>query len=237
VPVIVGHLPPEAQAIVEARARELAAPHLVPPPVEAVQWDAVKRLQRFTWRGVPYALNLPGVHQTSNAAIALEVLRTLSTQGWELRGDAVRRVLQTIAWPARFEHLQVDPPIVLDGGHNRDGVSVALRTWMDCYGAPPGRIVFGCMKDKQADAMMDALGQTGAELHLVSPASPRSMAPEALAQMLTGRTSTVHASVAAACASIMTQPHPAGTLVLGSLMLAGEWKACMEQRPHQLHLN
>lgn len=235
VPAVLGPLPPAARAVIEARAREIGAPLAETAPAESPAWDPVRRLTTFRWRGTPFAVALPGLHQAANAALALDLLRVLSTRGWDLPGAAVRRAFETVRWPARFEILSPTPPLVLDGGHNPEGIARALETWLTCFGTPPGRIVFGCMKDKDAAAMLAPLAATGAELLLVPVQSPRTAAPGSLIAHAGPRATA--STVALAFAQARSAPHPAGTLVLGSLYLAGEWSALHAGSPHQLALN
>jgi dihydrofolate synthase/folylpolyglutamate synthase len=237
VPVVLGRLPAEARGVIEARAREIGAPLWESEPPGEVAWDASALVQHFRWRGSRYAIRLPGGHQADNAVVALEVLRVLAGRGWELRGDAVRRSFAQTVWPARFEILSTEPWLVLDGGHNPDGVRRALETWFDCRGQPPGRIVFGCMKDKNVSAMLEPLVASGAELVFVPVSSPRSAEPQALAEAVPPGVAVSVRSVEAAFQWQQTTPDPRGTLVLGSLYLAGEWMALRSRQPHQLALN
>jgi dihydrofolate synthase/folylpolyglutamate synthase len=236
VPAVLGPMDGEARSVIESRAQEVGAVLVDAVRPERVAWDAARSRQVFRWRGVDYALRLAGAHQAENAAIALELVRQLAGRGWEVRGDAVKRALDSAVWPARFEIVQAAPPLVLDGGHNREGLRTALETWRQCFGAAPGRIVFGCMKDKPVAEMLGVLRASGAELVFVPVRSPRSADPAELAREAGGAARDLP-SVAEAHAMTARDPHPDGTLVLGSLYLAGEWMARHQGRAHQLDLN
>lgn len=235
VPAVLGPIAPGPRAVIEARAAAIGAPLAETGAPSSIAWDSARGLTTFRWRGAAYAVRLPGPHQAANAALALDILRQLAARGWDLPGAAVRRAFETIHWPARFEILAQDPPLVLDGAHNPDGAALALETWRFCFGADPGRIVFGCMKDKDATAMLAPLAATGAEILLVPVHSPRSADPASLLPAAGTRARTT--TLAGAFEVAHTQPHPAGTLVLGSLYLAGEWSALHASSPHQLALN
>lgn len=235
VPAVLGPLLPVARAVIEARAQEIGAPLAETAPAESPAWDPTRRLTTFRWRGKPFAVALPGLHQAANAALALDLLRVLSSRGWDIPETAIRRGFETVRWPARFEILAHDPPVVLDGGHNPDGIARTLETWLTCFGTPPGRIIFGCMKDKDAATMLAPLTACGAEILLVPVQSPRSAAPESLIAHAGPRASV--STLAQAFTLTQSSPHPAGTLILGSLYLAGEWSALRAGSPHQLALN
>lgn len=238
VPAVVAPLPEDAMRVVRERADEVGAPWIACPEVEATAWDPATGCQTLRWNGVELAVSLPGPHQARNAVTALEILRALGGLGWEVRFNRVRTAWRSVAWPARFEILSRNPPLVLDGGHNAEGVRCALAAWKSCFGGHPGRIVFGCMKDKEADLMVAELAAGGGECWLVPVTSPRSADPQQLAAAATGaRELRAWASLAEAREAALTTPHPEGTLVLGSLYLAGEWKALATGTGHQLKLN
>jgi len=74
-------------------------------------------------------------------------------------------------------------------------------------------------------------------VELVPVTSPRSADPGQLAALFRKARTLVYASLPEAYQKWAGTPDPRGTLVLGSLYLAGEWKSLAESRPHQLGLN
>ncbi|MCD5568219.1 hypothetical protein LOB20_09675, partial [Lactobacillus delbrueckii subsp. lactis] len=50
--------------------------------------------------------------------------------------------------PGRFETVQQKPKIILDGGHNPDGISAFVETVQKLYPNAPKLIVNGFLKDK-----------------------------------------------------------------------------------------
>lgn len=235
VPALLGPIPEPARSVITTRARQIGAPLIDTAPAENPAWDPATRRTTFHWRGSSWAVPLPGTHQAANAALALDILRTLASLGWDLPAAAIRRGFDHAQWPARFEFLAHDPPLVLDGGHNPDGIARALATWLECHPHPPGRILFGCMKDKDASAMLAPLAATEAELWLLPIASPRGADPATLLPAAGPRARTI--TFDEAWQAHHRTPHPDGTLLLGSLYLAGQWRARHHGHPHQLALN
>lgn len=88
---------PAAAAVLLEVARAVGA------PLAVVEVDAGLRV------------GLPGRHQQENASLALALLEQA---GVSLRADAVARGLSQVRWPARWERLPGDPPLILDGAHN-----------------------------------------------------------------------------------------------------------------------
>lgn len=235
VPAVLGTIPDPARAVILQRAHEVKARPVETAPAESPCWDAAQHRTVFTWRGQSWSIPLAGRHQATNAALALDILRTLAGIGWELPAASVRRGLEHAQWPARFEFLSHCPAMVIDGGHNPDGIHRALETWQECHARPPGRILFGCMKDKDAASMLGPITATGAELWLLPVASPRGADPHDLAALAGGSTRVMNFEEA--WDAHHSCPHPEGTLLLGSLYLAGQWRARHYHRIHQLDLN
>lgn len=83
-------------------------------------------------------VGLTGRHQQENASLALALLEHA---GVALRDDAVARGLSSVRWPARWERLPGDPPLILDGAHNE----LSARALVELARADPllgGRPIF-----------------------------------------------------------------------------------------------
>jgi len=106
----------------------------------------------------------------------------------------------------------------LDGAHNAEGVKAALETWKEVYGSLPGRLIFGCLKDKPADEMLRIIRRTGAEIWGVELNDLRAADP------LSWKIQPVQlfSSVSEALLEDRKNSEPRGTLILGSLVLVGE---------------
>jgi dihydrofolate synthase / folylpolyglutamate synthase len=145
VPVVTAPQTPEVAEILAAHARAVGAPLAVTSPL----------------RRAPVGLS--GAHQAENAAVALAAARVLepSIEPADLDG---------VCWPGRLETLAVGTgALVLDVAHNPAGIHALVRhlagsdTRID-------RIVFGCMADKDAEAMVATLHELGVPLHFTDAA-------------------------------------------------------------------
>lgn len=105
---------------------------------------------------------LPGEHQRVNAALALAGARALDPA-------SAAADLDGVAWPARCERRALGAGrAVFDASHNPHGV-LALVTWLSSQPVPRRAIVFGCLGDKDAPAMLAHLRRLGAPCWLVPP--------------------------------------------------------------------
>lgn len=115
---------PSVQAELERAARRrgaaLEAVASVPAPPAAN--PLAHSQQHLRWRGrhgeYRVALPLRGAVPRENAAVAITAAERLIDLGAPLTSADIRRGLERVTWPARFELLQRQPvPVVADGAH------------------------------------------------------------------------------------------------------------------------
>jgi dihydrofolate synthase / folylpolyglutamate synthase len=104
--------------------------------------------------------------------------------GWSLRPDEREAALwaaRSLRPPARFEvHNVRGVPVVVDGGHNPEGLEAALGAVRAEYGDRPLGVVFGALKEKDVGSMLGVLGREARALVLTLPAyaDGRALNPE-----------------------------------------------------------
>lgn len=105
------------------------------------------------WKPLRLEIPLLGYHQATNAATAYIALQVAQEEGLMVTDDAIREGFKTVKWPARFEILQREPPVIIDSAHNRDS-ALKLRVAIDDYfDGMPVILVFGASADKDVDGM------------------------------------------------------------------------------------
>jgi dihydrofolate synthase/folylpolyglutamate synthase len=227
---VIGPQPPEAEAVIEARANALGAP--------LVRWhrdwycEAAGNGMRFS--GEDWRLDLPlpsllGAHQIINAGTAIACLERL--RAFPLSSEAVARGLQRIEWPARLQQLTRGPlaamlppgwELWLDGGHN-PGAGVILADVVAGWRDRPLYLIVGMMNTKDAAGFLGPLAPYAKELAGVTiPGEENPLPAEAIAATArsVGMTATAAASVDAALARFMLDS-PGRVLICGSLHFAG----------------
>ena len=164
VPVVVGELPPDAEAAIDAIARERGA-----PVVRTMARDA----DGFT-------VGLSGAHQRGNAAVAARLLTIVNDRGIKVPAEAIAEGLANPGWPGRLDRRQLTGgrELLLDAAHNPAGAA-ALASYLE--DAPPVPLVFAAMRDKDVPQMFDALLPAVSHLVLTRASNPRSTDPESLA--------------------------------------------------------
>jgi dihydrofolate synthase / folylpolyglutamate synthase len=226
-----------ASRVIKNRAEELGC------PVETVGQEARQLVQRettselleFKYQGLTWGLGLKGIYQIDNALLALKVCEVLQSQGWNIPEAAKKNGLAQAEWPGRFDILSQNPAWVLDGGHNVQGLQSALLSWRHWFKCDPEQIIFGCVAEKDLNAMAEQFTRNDSTIHLVMLSTARSQTLECLQAAFCGRKVMTHGSVGEAMAHC--KKNGKSTLIIGSLYLVGEVLALLKNHPHELKLN
>jgi dihydrofolate synthase / folylpolyglutamate synthase len=162
-PVVIGHIPPEAENVIRARAAELHS------PVHSVREAFGEDISNYP------ATNLEGNYQRWNAGTATLVARLLPPR-WRLDEETVKRSLRHVSWPGRWERVELGGrPVVLDASHNPEGASVLdenLRLLCQQTGRAPVVIV-GVLGTARARPLIETICRYAREIHLVVPNQAR----------------------------------------------------------------
>ena len=116
--------------------------------------EAVEKATALFFVPPPSAKKVPdalGRHQQHNAALAEAAAKELG-----IKEEVIAKALEhTQPLPCRFETIQQEPLIILDGAHNVAKMKTTI-TLMQRLGEK-AHIIFGCTATKDAEAMIDLL--------------------------------------------------------------------------------
>jgi dihydrofolate synthase/folylpolyglutamate synthase len=224
VPLVIGRVPPEAEAVIAAHAAEVGAPVVRAGPDGTLQKSANGLAFCRTGEAVQdgIALGLEGAFQLCNAEVALLLLSRLGAP-FAPSASAVRDGLAGVHWPGRLAVLRKDPLVVVDGAHNPAGVAALAAELPRLVGARRLVLVFAVMADKAWPAMLEHLLPSASEV-IVTRVGRRGLDPGGLAAATSGGV-PVRAVVdprAAMRLAIESAAPDGAVLVTGSLFLAGE---------------
>ncbi|MDP9457214.1 MAG: Mur ligase family protein [Actinomycetota bacterium] len=125
----------------------------------------------------PATAGLPP-HLARNARLGMRAAEVLL--GRPLLGEEQRRA--AALWgrlPARFEEFEVDGvPVVVDGGHNPEGIAATLAAVRARYAGKPLVVVFGALREKDLVGMLGAVEGEAASVVLTRPGGSGGRAAE-----------------------------------------------------------
>ncbi|MGF1491476.1 MAG: bifunctional folylpolyglutamate synthase/dihydrofolate synthase [Microcoleaceae cyanobacterium] len=197
-PAIVGQLPPEAKAVVQARILELNCPATwIQPAIRQPQQSNLPNRARYN--GIDYALPLLGDVQLINSALAIATLQVLQQQGWQISKIAITQGIAQTHWPGRIQWTQWQGhSLLIDGAHN-PAAAQELGQYVDqlrtssqvgALDSPwpkadprPVTWIMGMLSTKDHADIFQALLRQGDSLYLVPVPDHSSAIPEELAQL------------------------------------------------------
>ena len=180
-PIIVGQLPPEAEKVVVAKARELNAPITFVEPATEVN-IAANNVRWAKYQDLEYPLPLLGTVQLNNSALAIATIKILQQQGWEVPELAIQTGINKTRWQGRLQWITWNSqPLLIDGAHN-PAAAIALREYVDTLNKPVVWIM-GMLSTKDHEDIFEALLKPADELYLVPVPDHSSAEPEELAAL------------------------------------------------------
>jgi dihydrofolate synthase/folylpolyglutamate synthase len=161
VAVICGPMPVEAEAVVYKEAAEKKVPTLGSDeavffqPLESRRTDQLIDIEASGNQYRNVRLPLGGSFQLENCGIAVAALEDLADlEGLRLQ---MKKGLEAVQWPGRFQSLSMKPPILFDGAHNPNAAATLFQTLEDVFPRFGKTYVFGFMKDKDVEGILAAL--------------------------------------------------------------------------------
>jgi dihydrofolate synthase/folylpolyglutamate synthase len=143
-------------------------------------------------------IKLLGGHQPYNAALSVIAANILNHKGYKISEDNIRQGLMKTRWPGRFEIVNPDPTVIIDGAHNVEA-AVVLSTGLKTYFTDK-KIMFitGVLADKQYEQMYAPFIPIAKEFFTITPDNPRALTANELKDYL----SQFHSKVTA-CDSVI----------------------------------
>ena len=165
IPLVTGHIVPEALAVIDRIAEGKDAPRIAYGRDYHVRHqESVVTGEVFDYtsdvRKGCFQTGLLGLHQIENAGMALALLDIYCQEiGQELASnDLLAQALEETRWPGRLEVLSSEPMMILDGAHNPHAIKALLTTLQERFADYHKEILFTCIKTKALEDMLDLLG-------------------------------------------------------------------------------
>ncbi len=229
VPVVVGRMTPEAGRVItevaaSVKAPEIRADDVIRMAVRVTDGRSMIELQTARRDYGPVTLALLGRHQIDNALVAVAVLETLETAGFEVGRNAVRAGLEDVCWPGRLD-LRTMPDgrrVLFDAAHNPAGAAAVAAYLRDSVprGLP---VVFAAMADKDWRGMLRTLGTVATHFVVTRATNSRAADPALIAEEARALGTTAVEIVEPPAAALEhAWRHGSMVAVTGSIFLVGE---------------
>ncbi len=140
--------------------------------------------QAFIFEEENYEISLLGKHQIENAVIAVKVLNTLRTMGYEkLTIEKSKRGLLNTKWRGRFEVIGNKPCFIVDGAHNVAAAKKLVESIRFYFTNRKIVYIMGMFRDKEYDKVIQITAPLASQIITVAtPGNPRALPTVELAQ-------------------------------------------------------
>jgi dihydrofolate synthase/folylpolyglutamate synthase len=239
VPVVSAPQKPEALEVLERKAAEHKAPFtLIGRDVSFESLGHSLDGQSLEVRSGEntYAFTIPllGVHQVQNAAVAAAALWALRTQRIAVPDSAIQHGFASVKWPARFEVVRRDPPVIFDSAHNQDSFARLKQALEDYFPSRKAYLVFGASEDKNIPGMFSEIQPLVQLMFITKSFHPRALDPEKISQLAVEARVPfmVSPSVEDAFSRALDLSEKDGSIVLsaGSMFVTAEVMAAWKKR-------
>ena len=164
IPLVTGHIVPEALTVIDSIAEAKNAPRLAyGKDYQVRHQESVVAGEIFDYtssvRQGRFQTGLLGLHQIENAGMALALLDIYCQEiGRELASnDLLAQALEETRWPGRLEVVSSEPMMILDGAHNPHAIRALLATLQERFADYHKEILFTCIRTKALEDMLDLL--------------------------------------------------------------------------------
>lgn len=175
-----------------------------------------------------YELGLKGEYQFENASVVLETMEVLRGRGYNIPASAVVDGLKYTKWKARYEFVSSD--IVIDGGHNIDGIRMLKRSLIS--EGRPVILVMAMMKDKSCDLCVHTIAPVAKKVIATEIEMDRCLSAEELGKLCKNAGVSYETVKDTEKAIDMALDEARGALICicGSLYLAGEAEKILKNK-------
>ena len=171
-------------------------------------------------------IGMLGKHQVQNATAALIALKLLQREGkLHLTDEAVLTGFKKAKQIGRFEIMETEPYVILDGAHNPDGSRVLKQAMEKHFAGKKILMVTGILADKDIDEVFENFTDITTDFVVTEPDNPRKMHAKDLAEQISakGGSCTIKENPAEAVAYAKSLYREYDVILFtGSLYLIGE---------------
>ena len=162
-PVVIGETLPETKQVFEEKAavENAVAFYAEDYAITDTQlsMDSIEVLLKKSGQVLKYKTDLPGIYQQYNLRTVINAIQVLKDKGWQFDDAktyyALEHVKALTGFHGRWEVIRNNPYVVVDVGHNEDGIKQVLKqiTAMQ-QRVQKVHIIIGMVKDKEVQKVL-----------------------------------------------------------------------------------
>ena len=225
----------DAEEVLAAKCDELGSELRVidEAAIEPISYGiGEQRFNYSSWKDV--TISLAGVHQFSNASLAILAIEALRDKGFIIPDKAIYDGLKAARWFGRFTELAKEPTVIIDGAHNESAAIALESSICQYFGDKKVILVIGVFKDKEYNKLLSHLVPLSKQVITVeTPNNDRAMPAHELREKALAYSE--HVEAAESICQGMEKAYAYASrddviLICGSLSFLGDVKRIVERR-------
>jgi len=130
-----------------------------------------------------HQLTIPllGDYQLENAATAIATLEVLATSDFHISAEDIARGLAQVKWPGRFQIINYEPIVVVDGAHNVASIRRLVENIKAYFNYDQVFLILGISCDKDIPGIVKELVSLSPQVIVTRSTHPRAASPSILA--------------------------------------------------------
>ena len=181
-PLISSNRPPEVLRVLEEICNRKNAPFLSVDNSEAVIMESSAQGSVFCYHDEFWKIKLPGMHQLTNALLAIRAVEVLKESGFKITREGIRNGLAKTIWNGRFEVISKEPYFVIDGAHNEEAANRLTEAIQRYFNGKRLIYILGVFADKDYHSILRITAPLAGVILTISPENSRALPSEVLAE-------------------------------------------------------
>jgi len=210
-----------AMKVIKAEAEKQNAKLVVPDIADISVEHKGSFCDVMAYGGMLVKQSFAGQHQSYNTSVVIEAAKALNNCGFVITDENIIKGIEKTRFPARIEIFSKKPLVILDGGHNLDGVT-ALKNVLEANGVKNLTAVWASLSDKQPEKLIETAAPYIKKLYTVDIFGSRAIPKAELAEMAKKYVPDSTAAQSLETAIETALENGDDLLVFGSLYLASD---------------
>ena len=131
------------------------------------------------------------LYQRENISTAIEVIGILNYYGYYISDKDIVSGINEAYWPGRFEKVNDEPLVYMDGAHNPNGAEGLKETILHYFKDKKFTFVMGIFKDKDYKQVVEIMAPLAQKIYTFTPVNERGLSGEELKNKISAVNSNV----------------------------------------------
>lgn len=151
---------------------------------DIVQIEKNLEFQAFFYKNKKFITTLKGDFQRINCACAIEGAEILKRAGFVIKDDAIFSGILNTKWRGRFEVINKDPVVIMDGAHNKDAAEKLSKSLKEYFNEYKFIIVMGVFADKDYISIIKNFTDISEDFITITSLNKRALSGDELGKII-----------------------------------------------------